>query len=39
MATRSPSNGTRIARSDVATFMLAQLPAAEWIRQSPFIAW
>ncbi len=34
-----PVDGTRIARADVATFMLAQLASTEWIRQSPFIAW
>lgn len=34
-----PANGTRIARADVAAFMLAQLSTPEWIRQSPFIAW
>ena len=34
-----PAGGTMIARADVATFMLTQLPSAEWVRKSPFIAW
>jgi putative NADH-flavin reductase len=34
-----PANGTRIARADLATFMLAQLATPEWIRQLPFTAW
>lgn len=34
-----PEGGTRIARADVAAFMLAQLTGAEWVRKSPFIAW
>jgi putative NADH-flavin reductase len=34
-----PAGGTMIARADVATFMLAQLTGAEWVRKSPFIAW
>jgi hypothetical protein len=34
-----PADGIRIARADVATFMLAQLSSAEWMRKSPFIAW
>jgi len=34
-----PAGGTRIARADVATFMLALLGSAEWIRKSPFIGW
>lgn len=34
-----PTNGTTIARADVATFMLQQLTTGEWVRKSPFIAW
>lgn len=34
-----PSRGMRIARADVAAFMLAQLGSVEWIRKSPYIAW
>jgi putative NADH-flavin reductase len=34
-----PAGGVQIARADVATFMLAQLGSAEWVRKSPFIAW
>lgn len=34
-----PPRGMRIARADVATFMLAQLDSAEWVRQSPFVTW
>jgi hypothetical protein len=34
-----PANGTRTARADVATFMLAQLTSTKWVRQSSFIAW
>lgn len=34
-----PSGAVRIARADVAAFMLAQLSSTEWMRKSPFIAW
>ncbi len=34
-----PSRGMRIARADVAAFMLAQLGSAEWVRKAPFLAW
>lgn len=34
-----PPRGMKIARADVAQFMLAQLGSAEWVRKSPFIAW
>jgi putative NADH-flavin reductase len=34
-----PPRGMRIARADVAAFMLAQLGGAKWVRQSPFLAW
>jgi len=34
-----PSRGMRIARADVAQFMLAQLTSTEWVRKSPFLAW
>lgn len=34
-----PPRGMRIARADVAAFMLAQLGSAEWVRKSPFVAW
>jgi putative NADH-flavin reductase len=34
-----PADGTRIARADVATFMLAQLKSTEWVKKSPFLAW
>ncbi len=34
-----PPRGARIARADVAQFMLAQLGSAEWVRRSPFLAW
>jgi hypothetical protein len=33
-----PADGTRIARADVATFMLAQLKSTEWVKKSPFLA-
>lgn len=34
-----PRGGLRIARADVAAFMLAQLSSREWVRKSPFVAW
>ncbi len=34
-----PGGGTRIARADVAAFMLAQLTSDAWVRQSPFVSW
>lgn len=34
-----PAEGTRIARADVAGFMLVQLTSREWVRKSPFLAW
>ena len=34
-----PSRGMRIARADVAHFMLAQLGSPEWVRKLPYIAW
>lgn len=34
-----PVGGTKIARADVASFMLAQLTSREWVRKAPFIAW
>jgi putative NADH-flavin reductase len=34
-----PAKGFRIARSDVASFMLAQLLSTEWVRREPCIAW
>lgn len=34
-----PPHGRRIARADVAHFMLAQLRSAEWVGKSPFLAW
>jgi len=34
-----PPGAVRIARADVAAFMLAQLSSTEWIRKAPFIAW
>ncbi len=34
-----PPRGMRIARGDVAAFMLAQLSSAEWVRKAPFVAW
>lgn len=34
-----PPRGMRIARADVAAFMLAQLTNREWVRKSPFVAW
>lgn len=34
-----PPRGMRIARADVARFMLAQLSSREWVRKSPFVAW
>lgn len=34
-----PPRGMRIARADVAAFMLAQLGSADWVRESPFISW
>lgn len=34
-----PRHGRRIARADVAHFMLAQLGSGEWVRKSPYLAW
>jgi len=34
-----PPGAVRIARADVAAFMLAQLSSTEWVRKAPFIAW
>lgn len=34
-----PEKGLRIARADVAAFMLAQLTSTEWVRREPCIAW
>ena len=34
-----PPGAVRIARADVAAFMLAQLSSTDWVRKSPFIAW
>lgn len=34
-----PPRGMRIARTDVAAFMLAQLGSAEWVRKAPFVTW
>ncbi|HTV81553.1 MAG TPA: SDR family oxidoreductase [Acidobacteriaceae bacterium] len=34
-----PPRGMRIARADVAAFMLEQLGSAEWVRKSPFLSW
>lgn len=34
-----PPRGRRIARADVAAFMLAQVGREEWVRKSPFVAW
>jgi putative NADH-flavin reductase len=34
-----PAGGTRIARADVASFMLAQLTSREWVKKAPFVAW
>lgn len=34
-----PSRGMRIARADVANFMLAQLSSMEWVKKSPYLAW
>lgn len=34
-----PPRGMRIARADVAAFMLAQLGSVQWVRKSPFVAW
>ena len=34
-----PPRGMRIARADVAQFMLAQLSSREWVRKSPFVTW
>lgn len=34
-----PPRGRRIARADVAAFMLAQLGSTDWVRKSPFLAW
>jgi putative NADH-flavin reductase len=34
-----PPRGMRIARADVAAFMLAQLGSMEWVRKSPFVTW
>ncbi|HEX5235554.1 MAG TPA: SDR family oxidoreductase [Silvibacterium sp.] len=33
-----PANGTHIPRADVATFMLAQLEKAEWVRRDVYVA-
>lgn len=34
-----PARGMRIARADVAHFMLAQLSSPEWVRKSPYLSW
>ena len=34
-----PEGGGRIARADVATFMLRQIGSSEWVRRDPYIAW
>jgi|SRR5579872_3436855 len=34
-----PARGMRIARADVAHFMLAQLSSSEWVRKSPYLSW
>lgn len=34
-----PARGMKIARADVAHFMLAQLSSPEWVRKLPYIAW
>lgn len=34
-----PPGAVRIARADVAAFMLAQLSSTEWVRKAPFVAW
>jgi putative NADH-flavin reductase len=34
-----PEKGSRIARADLAAFMVAQLESTEWIRREPCIAW
>lgn len=34
-----PSRGMRIARADVANFMLAQLSSMEWVKKLPYLAW
>jgi putative NADH-flavin reductase len=34
-----PPRGMRIARADVAAFMLKQLGSGEWARKSPFVTW
>ena len=33
-----PANGTVIPRADLATFLLAQLTSAEWLRRDVYIA-
>lgn len=34
-----PEKGFRIARADLAAFMVAQLESTEWVRREPCIAW
>lgn len=34
-----PRNGSRIARADVAAFMLKQLDSAEWSRKGVYVSW
>ena len=34
-----PRNGSRIARADVAAFMLAQLASEQWTRRGVYISW
>jgi len=34
-----PEKGLRIARADLAAFMLAQLQSTEWVHRQPCISW
>jgi putative NADH-flavin reductase len=34
-----PRNGSRIARADVADFMMAQIAGREWVRKSVYVTW
>jgi hypothetical protein len=34
-----PRNASRIAREDVANFMMQQINSAQWIRKAVYIAW
>jgi hypothetical protein len=34
-----PRNGSRIARADVANFMMQQIYNSQWVRKGVYISW